>query len=115
MLAARALALVIVVAAAFYGAQSPRNAQANSSPEFELDKLTKIELKNVPLKDAADFIGVQHAIRITIEPGVSADIVITHMSRGGTLRTELLSMLSPHKLGFEVRDGAIVIVPEKKK
>ena len=114
MLAARALTLAVVAAAAFNSA-TLLGAVAPSNAEAELDKPTRIEFKTVPLNDAADYLGVQHEIRITIEPAVGKDVVITYLSGGGTLRQELTNMLSPHKLGFEVRDGVLVIVPEKKK
>jgi hypothetical protein len=81
----------------------------------ELEKPTRILVKDKPLKLLAIILEENHGVPFGVEPGQHADLAITCDFAGVSLRTALTKMLTPHKLGFEVRNGTIWIAPKADK
>lgn len=86
-----------------------------------LDEATDFTIDKEPLKDALEFIAQRYRIKVTIDtraqPLIDPSAEVQFATGGIKLRQvmELLLKQPPHPLAFDVRKGALVIIPVSPK
>jgi hypothetical protein len=56
-----------------------------------------------------DYLSELHKVPFVIDPSIQRDAPITCSCKGGSLRSGLTAMLTPHELDFRVQEGGIVV------
>lgn len=95
--------------------RDPRNAAVFD----EVADLTKIEFTDVPLREGLAYLADYHNIRFEVDTaslaaaGLRDDLPITYETvTAASLSDALDDMLAVHKLGWYVRDGAVVVTSQ---
>lgn len=92
----------------------PREASIHAA----LDQPTDIQFVDTPLKDAIDFLAVQHEIPMVLnakdleEAGVKIDTPVTKNLSGLTLRSTLNLLLDELELTYTVQNGVLMITTQ---
>ena len=76
-----------------------------------LERPYKSEFLELPLQDMCAFLSASYGVDVRLGGGSPPLAKITYVGKGDKLRVGLATLLKPHKLGFSVIDGKIVIAP----
>ena len=115
--------LCLVALSVLCAPTAPATAYAEDDKE-KVSKALEMPLettfKRTPLQDVVDFLAAKYAIKISLATGAGPRIPIVYEAKRPpekpeTLRAALSAILRPHGLGFEVKDGTLVIAPVMPK
>lgn len=107
----------IFITGAYIAPDDKKSVQAEKL-EWSLDAPTSLNGTNTPLGDALKFLADQHGISIKLdeaglkEAGVKADTELTINVDNLKFKTLLKRILGPHKLGYQIKEGELLITSQ---